>query len=73
MKFVLIVGDAATFEEDGTHHTEFQSIDFIATFDHYDSAVEAGEKALNDGYDSYVIPSFYQGITTFTAKKEVAA
>jgi hypothetical protein len=31
-RFILIVGDAATYEEDGEHHAEFQKIDFIKTF-----------------------------------------
>ena len=65
MRYVLIVGDAATYEEDGVHHTDFQSVDFIETYDHYDSAERAGETALNSGHDTYVIPSFYQGIVTF--------
>jgi hypothetical protein len=31
-RYILIVGDAATYEEDGEHHAEFQKIDFIKTF-----------------------------------------
>ncbi len=71
MKYVLIVGDSAAFEVDGVHHTEFQSIDFIKTFSRFEEAMLAGEQALDDGHDSYVIPTFYDGITTFKAKEEV--
>jgi hypothetical protein len=66
MRYVLIVGNAATYEENGIHRTDFESVDFIATYDHYADAQNAGEKAALDGY-TYVIPSFYQGIVTFNA------
>jgi hypothetical protein len=67
MRYVLIVGDAATYEQDGIHHTDFESVDFISTYDRHDDAVRAGELALLGGHDTYVIPTAYRGIATFNA------
>lgn len=66
--FTLIVGDAATYEKDGVHHTDFQRIDFIKTFFTYVEAEAVGEHAITHGHDAYVIAQNYHGVTTYQPK-----
>ncbi len=66
MKYTLIVGDAATYEEGDEHHADFQRIDFIKTFLTFEEAQAQGEHAIaRDGYDTYVIAQNYYGVVTF--------
>jgi hypothetical protein len=72
IRFTLIVGDAATYEENGVHHTDFQTIDFIKTFFTYVEAEAVGEDAISrGGHDTYVIAqNYHDGVVTYQPKKE---
>lgn len=64
--YTLIVGDAATYEDQGLWHAEFQKIDFIKTFFTFEEAEAQGEYAISrDGHDTYVILQNNYGVVTF--------
>lgn len=69
-QYTLIVGEAATYEEDGVYYTDFQTINFIKTFECKRDAIDAGEDAITGNFDnsSYVIPEIYEGLITFNKK-----
>ena len=74
MRYTLIVGDAATYEEGGVHHAEFQKIDFIKTFFTYVEAEAVGEDAISrGGHDTYVIAQNLCGVVTYNPKQGVTA
>ena len=66
MKYTLIVGDAATYMEQGIHNADFQTIDFIKTFFTFEEAEAVGEDAISrSGHDTYVILRNDYGVVTF--------
>jgi hypothetical protein len=69
-RYTLIVGDAATYEEHGVHHAEFQSIDFIKTFFTFEEAEAQGEYAITHGHDTYAIAQNFYGVVTYQPKKK---
>jgi|LakMenEpi03Aug12_release.lakeMendotaPanAssembly.Ray.scaffolds.fasta_scaffold5042009_1 hypothetical protein len=73
MRYTLIVGDAATYEEGGVHHAEFQKIDFIKTFFSFEEAEAQGEYAITHGHDTYVIAQNLCGVVTYNPKQGVTA
>jgi hypothetical protein len=69
-RFTLIVGDAATYEEGGVHHAEFQKIDFIKTFFTFEEAEAVGEDAISrGGHDTYVVLNNCYGVVTYNPKQ----
>jgi hypothetical protein len=71
MKYTLIVGDAATYEEDGETHADFQRIDYIKTFLTFEEAEAQGEQAISRGrHNSYVIAQNFYGTVTYTPNKK---
>jgi len=67
MRYTLIVGDAATYDEGGENHADFQAIDFIKTFSTFEEAQAQGEDAIaRGGHDTYVIAQNFYGVVTFS-------
>jgi hypothetical protein len=64
-RYTLIVGDAATYEEQGIHHADFLRIDYIKTFFTFEEAEAVGEHAITHGHDTYVIAENHYGVVTF--------
>ena len=67
-RFILIVGDAATYEEDGEHHADFQRIDFIKTFFTFEEAEAHGEWAITHGHDTYAIAQNLCNVVTYNPR-----
>ena len=69
-RFTLIVGDAATYMEQGIHNAEFQRIDFIKTFFTFEEAEAVGEDAISrGGHDTYIVLQNYYGVLTYNPKQ----
>jgi hypothetical protein len=69
-RFILIVGDAATYMEQGIHHADFQTIDFIKTFFTFEEAEAVGEDAISrGGHDTYVVLRNDYSVVTYNPKQ----